>query len=71
MPIFHCRNINAFDYEVLAQTPLEVHVVYAVDKISGRSLSCKYIWCKQIRKRIVGLHSEVLLTRQSLQKKLK
>lgn len=57
MYIFHYRNINVFNYEVLAQTPLEICAIYAMDKIAKKkSLNFKYMWCKDFRKGIVGLH---------------
>lgn len=36
MYIFHYRDINVFDYEVLAQTPLEICAIYAMDKIAKK-----------------------------------
>lgn len=36
MYVFHYRNINVFDYEVLAQTALEICAIYAMDKIAKK-----------------------------------
>lgn len=52
-------------HEVLAQTPLEFCAMYAMDKISEESLDFKYMWCKDFRKGIVGLHSTAFLIRES------